>query len=59
MIKLALFPAVLTGAFRGLFSVVVSAVARARDMSVFAGVSFASGVSGNLFAQAVTGRGRR
>ncbi|QFS82800.1 hypothetical protein FIU97_08305 [Roseivivax sp. THAF40] len=58
MMKLALLPAVLTGAFCVIFSIVVNALAGALDMALFLGVSFVSGFLGNLFAQAVTG-GRR
>ena len=55
MMKLALLPAALTGAFCVVFSIVVSALVGALDVAVLLIVSFASGFLGNLFAQAVTG----
>lgn len=56
MMQLAILPAVLTGAFCVVFSMVVSAVAGAVDMVLFLGISFVSGFLGNLFAQLVTGK---
>ena len=57
--KLALLPAMLTGAFCVAFSLVVGILAVTLDMLTLMGVSFVSGFLGNLFAQAITGRSGR